>query len=70
MEGLEPIRIALGRWGWRLFADQLGVLPAPIVPTVAVLIAVPSALILANVIAAIPGRAAARTQAALVLRSE
>jgi putative ABC transport system permease protein len=65
-----PVGIGLGRWLWRLFADQLGVLPAPVVPVVALLVAAPAALVLANLIAAIPGRAAARTQAAVVLRSE
>jgi hypothetical protein len=35
-----------------------------------VLIAVPTALFLVNVVAALPGRIAARTQPGLVLRSE
>jgi len=65
-----PVGVAVGRWTWRVFADQLGILPDPIFPLLAVLIAVPSALFLANLIAALPGRSAARTQAALVLRSE
>jgi putative ABC transport system permease protein len=65
-----PTGVALGRWTWRLFADQLGVLPVPVVPMVGVLIAIPASLALANLIAAIPGQAAARTQAATVLRSE
>jgi hypothetical protein len=65
-----PLGIALGRWGWTLFADQLGVLPVPVVPPITILIAVPSALLLANLIAVVPGRAAARTHAALVLRNE
>jgi predicted lysophospholipase L1 biosynthesis ABC-type transport system permease subunit len=65
-----PAGIGLGRWLWRIFADQLGVLPAPVVPLIALLVVAPAAVALANVIAAIPGRAAARTQAALVLRSE
>jgi FtsX-like permease family len=65
-----PTGVAAGRWGWRLFAGQLGVLPDPVVPVLAVLIAVPSALFLVNVVAALPGRIAARTQPALVLRSE
>ena len=65
-----PVGVAVGRWTWTLFAEQLGILPDPMVPLLAVLIAVPSALFLANLIAALPGRAAARTQAALVLRSE
>jgi hypothetical protein len=41
-----------------------------VVPMVGVLIAIPASLALANLIAAIPGQAAARTQAATVLRSE
>jgi ABC-type lipoprotein release transport system permease subunit len=65
-----PAGIAGGRWGWRLFAQQLGVLPDPVVPLVAVLLAVPAALVLANLVAVLPGRAAGRTHAAVVLRSE
>jgi len=65
-----PAGIAGGRWGWRVFAGQLGVLPDPVVPLLAIFIAVPTALILVNVVAALPGRAAARTQPATVLRSE
>jgi ABC-type antimicrobial peptide transport system permease subunit len=65
-----PVGIAVGRWTWSVFADQLGVLSVPVVPLLPILIAIPSALLLANVIAALPGRSAARTQAALVLRSE
>ena len=65
-----PVGIALGRWSWRRFADQLGVLSVPVVPVVAILIAVPSALLLANLTAVLPGRSAARTHSALVLRNE
>jgi predicted lysophospholipase L1 biosynthesis ABC-type transport system permease subunit len=65
-----PVGIAGGRWGWRVFAGQLGVLPAPVVPLVVIFIAVPTALAIANLVAALPGRAAACTQPAIVLRSE
>jgi hypothetical protein len=65
-----PIGIAGGRWGWRVFAGQLGVLPDPAVPMVAIFIAIPAALILANLVAAFPGRTAARTQPAIAFRSE
>jgi hypothetical protein len=65
-----PAGIAGGRWGWRLFAGQLGVLPDPVVPLAAIFVAVLSALALANLVAVLPGRAAARTQPATVLRSE
>ena len=49
---------------------QLGVLPEPAVPLTAILIAIPAALVLANLIAAAPGQAAARTQPAAILRAE
>jgi putative ABC transport system permease protein len=65
-----PTGIAGGRWAWRVFATQLGVLPEPAVPLTTILIAIPAALALANLIAAAPGRAAARTQPAAVLRTE
>jgi hypothetical protein len=65
-----PTGIAAGRWGWRIFAGQLGVLPDPMVPPLAIFIAVPAALFLVNVVAALPGQAAARTQPAPLLSSE
>jgi putative ABC transport system permease protein len=65
-----PTGIAGGRWAWRVFAAQLGVLPEPAIPLTAILIAIPAALALANLIAAAPARAAARTQSAAVLRTE
>jgi hypothetical protein len=65
-----PAGVAGGRWAWRVFAAQLGVLPEPAVPLAAILIAIPAALAVANLIAAAPGQAAARTQPAAVLRTE
>jgi ABC-type lipoprotein release transport system permease subunit len=65
-----PAGIAGGRWGWRVFAGQLGVLPDPAVPLVAIVASIPAALILANLAAALPGRTAAHAQPATVLRSE
>jgi len=65
-----PAGIAGGRWAWRMFAIQLGVLPEPAVPLTTILIAIPAALVLANLTAAGPGRAAARTQSAAILRTE
>jgi len=44
--------------------------PAPVVPVVAVLVLVPAGLAVTNLIAALPGRSAAATRPALVLRSE
>jgi len=65
-----PAGIAGGRWAWRVFAAQLGVLPEPAIPLTTIIIAIPAALALANLIAAVPGRAAARTQPATALRTE
>ncbi|HEX5299453.1 MAG TPA: FtsX-like permease family protein [Streptosporangiaceae bacterium] len=65
-----PTGIAGGRWAWHVFAAQLGVLPEPVIPLATIFIAIPSALALANLVAALPARAAARTRPARVLRSE
>jgi hypothetical protein len=65
-----PIGIGLGRWAWNLFAEDLGVVPEPVTPLWPVLLIVPATILLANLVAALPGRMAARTQPALVLRAE
>jgi ABC-type lipoprotein release transport system permease subunit len=65
-----PTGIAAGRWGWTAFATQLGVLPEPVVLLSTLLIAVPCTLLLANLIALLPGRAAVRTGTAAILRNE
>jgi ABC-type lipoprotein release transport system permease subunit len=65
-----PVGAAVGRWVWAAFADQLGILSEPRVPSIAVLLTVLGALVLANLIAALPARAAARTRPANVLRAE
>jgi hypothetical protein len=65
-----PAGVAGGRWAWRYLATQLGVLPEPAVPLIAIVIAIPAALVVANLIAAAPGQAAARIPPAAVLRTE
>ena len=65
-----PVGIALGRWGWRLIAAQFGVVPVSVAPAAFLALVLPAALVLGNLVAAIPGRIAARTQPALVLRAE
>jgi hypothetical protein len=65
-----PAGIALGRWFWDLFARQIYAVPDATVPVVSVVIVALGALVLANVVAALPGRSAARTPTALLLRSE
>jgi hypothetical protein len=65
-----PAGVAGGRWAWRYLATQLGVLPEPAIPLTAIVIAIPAALVVANLIAAAPGQAAARIPPAAVLRTE
>jgi ABC-type lipoprotein release transport system permease subunit len=65
-----PLGILLGRFLWDLFAREIGAVPQPTVPTISVVLIVLGGLILANVVAAIPGRVAARTPTALLLRAE
>jgi FtsX-like permease family len=65
-----PLGIAAGRWLWILFARGLSAVPDPVVPAASILLAAVVALVLANLVAAVPGRQAARTPAALLLRAE
>ncbi len=65
-----PVGIVLGRWLWILFAREIYAVPDPSVPVLQLLFIVLGALVLANLVAAIPGRIASRTSTALVLRAE
>ena len=65
-----PLGIALGRWLWTAFARQIYAVPQPAVPVLSVVLLPLCALALVNLAAALPGRSAARTPAALALRAE
>ena len=65
-----PLGAVAGRWAWHTFVGQLGYVPVSIVPMGALLLTIPAAILLANIIASIPARAAARTQPAVALRAE
>jgi hypothetical protein len=65
-----PIGDALGRWAWNLFAEQLGVVPQAVTPLPLLLLIVPGAILLANLVAILPARIAAKTRPAVVLRAE
>jgi len=65
-----PFGVVLGRWGWTALAGQLGIPAEPLSPLTAIVLTIPAALILANVVAALPARSAAHTRPALALRSE
>ena len=65
-----PIGIVVGRSLWIMFAHEIDVVPMPTVPSLTVVLIVLGALVLANLVAALPGRLAARTPTAVLLRSE
>jgi hypothetical protein len=65
-----PLGIALGRWLWIIFAHEIYAVPVATVPVLPLVLVGLGALVLANAVAALPGRYAARTPTALVLRAE
>ena len=65
-----PLGIAAGRWLWLLFARELSAVPDPTIPAGSIALAAIVALLLANVVAALPGRKAALTPPAAILRAE
>ena len=65
-----PLGLLAGRWSWTLFASSLGVPDVTVIPVLLVLLVVPAAWFLAVVVAAVPGRSAARISPAAVLRAE
>jgi MacB-like periplasmic core domain/FtsX-like permease family len=65
-----PAGLLVGRWAFALFAGSLGVATNASISLLVVLTVIPAVLLLANLIAAGPGSAAARILPAPVLRSE
>jgi predicted lysophospholipase L1 biosynthesis ABC-type transport system permease subunit len=65
-----PLGVAAGRWAWVLVNQGLGSPAGPVTPALPVLLVVPATILVANLVAAIPARAAASTRPAVVLRSE
>ena len=65
-----PVGALIGRELWTLFARSINVVPEPTVPMFLVILVCVGALLFANLVALLPGRSAARTSAALVLRAE
>jgi predicted lysophospholipase L1 biosynthesis ABC-type transport system permease subunit len=65
-----PVGVAVGRWGWVLVADQLGAVAEPVTPPGPLLVLVPGAILVANLVAAVPAYLAGRTRPALLLRTE
>jgi FtsX-like permease family len=65
-----PLGIVFGHAMWDLFAHELFAIPDATVPLLATGLVALGALVLANVVAAIPGRRAANTPSNLILNSE
>jgi ABC-type antimicrobial peptide transport system permease subunit len=65
-----PLGIILGRILWNLFAHEIDAIPAPTVPVASIVLIVLGGIVLANIVAAVPGRIAAQTPTALLLRAE
>jgi hypothetical protein len=65
-----PLGLAAGRWAWELTAAALGVDSGPAVPVPAILGVAAGTLLAANLVAAIPARAAGRQRPVAALRSE
>jgi hypothetical protein len=65
-----PLGIAAGRWAWTLLAEEIGAIAEPATPLLVVLLAVPVALLVTNLVAAAPAWLAGRTRPGTVLRAE
>jgi ABC-type lipoprotein release transport system permease subunit len=64
-----PLGLVVGRLGWERATDTLGIVVSPVTP-VALLLLVPVVAVVANLLAAIPGRTAARINPATALRAD
>jgi hypothetical protein len=65
-----PLGIVAGRTLWTFFAGDINAVPAPVVPAFTVILIAVGALLLATLVALLPGRMAARTPTALLLQTE
>ena len=65
-----PVGIVAAEQLWTLFAHNLNAVPDPTVPVLSMILVALGALVFANLVAAFPGRDAARTSTTLLLRTE
>jgi hypothetical protein len=65
-----PVGIVVGRLVWTVFAHGLGTIPEPVSPWLSLLLTIPGAVVLANLIAAVPAVIAGRMRPAPGLRAE
>ena len=65
-----PLGALLGRFAWNVFAEDLGAIPEAQVAWVPFLLAIPAALLLAGIVAAVPAWLAGRMRPSVALRAE
>jgi ABC-type lipoprotein release transport system permease subunit len=65
-----PLGVVVGRVSWRWVANSTPLLYVPPLAALAILVAIPAAILLANMLAAYPARRAAGVRPAEVLRTE
>ncbi len=65
-----PAGVLAGRWAWTLFAGSTGVPGDPVVSAPVLLAIIPVTLLIAALVAAVPGRVAARVRPGAALRAE
>jgi FtsX-like permease family len=65
-----PLGIVIGRELWELFARSIDAVPVASIPSLSIVLVGVGTIVFANLVAAIPGRVAARTSTTLVLRTE
>jgi hypothetical protein len=65
-----PLGLVGGHWAWSLVASGIGSVSPAVVSVVGVLIIIPTTLVIANLMAAAPGRAATRIVPAAEMRAE
>jgi hypothetical protein len=65
-----PVGLVVGAFIWRQVASGLGIAPTADVPTLALFVVIPCAVVAVNLLAFFPARAAARTRPAVALRAE
>jgi hypothetical protein len=65
-----PLGVILGRQLWLRFARTISAVPEATVPALAIVLVACGAVVFANLVAALPGRAAAHTQTAALLQND
>lgn len=65
-----PLGILLGQWGWKAVADRVSLVYEPPLALVAILLAIPAAILLVTAVAALPAREVVSMRPAEALRSE